>query len=279
MTRPCCICKKSYKCGNIHLFRFPFRNPVKLRKWVDTVKIPGFWPTKTTRICNEHFLETDYETSSNPKVPRLKDSAIPCRNLSVVQTGEPRLILAKPEPTLNAPKPVTTMNQPFIIANSLNNQSRIICLTDISSLGKTVQKTNLSGRIILRPVTTVPPLVPLSAKKDASTQMAVTSEYLNKFKQQKSIFLSAPTSPVVNKVTSENVEVANRTMQTRGIQTKIETEKEIKLKKKLKVLQQKIRRKEKKISCLKEVLYALKKRGVLEPDASELIDHYFDDSE
>ena len=205
---------------------------------------------------------------------------MPSCNLTTVQPADtPRPILAKPEPTPKAesPKPQIMLSQPpLLVTSNLNNQKKIVCLTDISSLNQNIQKTNTSFPILLRPV---PPLVPTSnVKKDVSTQMAVSSQYLNQLKK-KIVFLPNVNKTVVNQVKLPEVPKIEVSKQTRGIQTKIETEKEVMLRKKVKALQQRVRRKEKKISCLKEVLYALKKRGVLEPDASELIDHYFDDSE
>lgn len=232
-------------------FRFPFNNPVRLRIWLDNIQIPGFWPTKSSRICSDHFLETDYETNKHTKVPRLLDCAAPSRNLRKVRL-KPRPILAKSE--------TSPVNQQPLIFKSLNSQSKLVYLTDVSSLIKT---TDLSEPILVK---IVPQLVPTSS----SVRKNVSAVDLSQ--TQTNLF-----SSVVNKVEVPD-STENRT-QNKGIQTRIETSKVIALKKKVKVLLQKIKRKEKKISCLKEVLYALKKRGTLEPDASELIFHYFDDSE
>ena len=60
----CCVkdCEStSYHRGISH-HRFPLEQKHEhiLQKWIDFVNIPSFEPTKHSRICSLHFLDSDY---------------------------------------------------------------------------------------------------------------------------------------------------------------------------------------------------------------------------
>jgi len=43
-------------------YRFPLRNPERNAKWIKAVGRKGFIPTKNSRLCNNHFLKTNFKT-------------------------------------------------------------------------------------------------------------------------------------------------------------------------------------------------------------------------
>lgn len=66
---------KSIGGCNIKFHRFP-KDPVLQRKWVNATKRKNFKPSKTSVLCQKHFLESDYkETVMETKV--LKKEAVP----------------------------------------------------------------------------------------------------------------------------------------------------------------------------------------------------------
>ncbi|XP_022170372.1 THAP domain-containing protein 1-like [Myzus persicae] len=61
-------CTNRYKPGQtIHFFRFPLANVNLNKKWIAAIKRKNFTPTKWSRLCSDHFVYENYQTS---KVPR-----------------------------------------------------------------------------------------------------------------------------------------------------------------------------------------------------------------
>ena len=79
----CCVkdCEStSYHRGISH-HRFPLEQKHEhiLQKWIDFVNIPSFEPTKHSRICSLHFLDSDYyinhlgkKTLNREAIPSIK---------------------------------------------------------------------------------------------------------------------------------------------------------------------------------------------------------------
>lgn len=55
-------------------FRFPFREPELVIKWVLAVRRKNWWPTQYSCICSDHFTDDDY---SNKEKSILKKDAVP----------------------------------------------------------------------------------------------------------------------------------------------------------------------------------------------------------
>ena len=55
-------CESTQYHRGISLHRFPFdqKHVQILEKWIDFVDIPSFEPSKNSRICSLHFLDSDY---------------------------------------------------------------------------------------------------------------------------------------------------------------------------------------------------------------------------
>lgn len=272
-------------------FRFPTKNLSRRHKWLEALKHLGIEPNASSRICNEHFLESDFEVRSSTCPVRLKESAVPSQNLSKSKIMAPRPILPKPpqlvkkEPeTFIIPKQETITNlsnkTPYIIMT--NNDRKVVCVKDVISLNQNLKKNSklplVGGLTVLKQSTpiiqSVSSLNPIVQKKVTRVPMlvkTVKTENSNVNENFKKTEVISPLPLVMKKEVIEKESVS--------IQVNVPSDREAQLKKKIKVLNQKVRRQNKKISCLKELLYALKKKGLLEPDASEMIDHYFDDSE
>ena len=81
MVRTCAInqCSKRFTAGSYRTFHsFPQNNEL-LRKWILAMNQKGFVPTKNSVLCSKHFLPSDYLDPpgyGNFK-PRLKPSAVP----------------------------------------------------------------------------------------------------------------------------------------------------------------------------------------------------------
>ena len=66
-----------YQCSIRLLISFPLKRGDILKKWIHAVRRKNFVPTKHSRICSEHFVETDYLHRPNINVPHLKPDAVP----------------------------------------------------------------------------------------------------------------------------------------------------------------------------------------------------------
>jgi len=57
-------------------FRFPLENKTTLPLWIAfTEREPGWKPTRSSRLCSNHFIKSDYTPDHKKNV--LKPSAVP----------------------------------------------------------------------------------------------------------------------------------------------------------------------------------------------------------
>ncbi|KAL5235047.1 hypothetical protein ACI65C_002457 [Semiaphis heraclei] len=69
-------CTNRYKPGQtIHFFRFPLANVDLNKKWIAAIKRKKFTPTKWSRLCSDHFVSEDYQL--NTKNVFLKKNTVP----------------------------------------------------------------------------------------------------------------------------------------------------------------------------------------------------------
>ncbi|XP_025207116.1 THAP domain-containing protein 1-like [Melanaphis sacchari] len=68
--------------------KFPLQNPELNAKWIKAVGRKGFIPTKNSRLCNNHFLKSDFKTPVDGTYKLLlRDDAVPSIfNITVIQT-------------------------------------------------------------------------------------------------------------------------------------------------------------------------------------------------
>lgn len=73
----------AYGCNNeqdrrkIPFHTFPFKRPEILKLWIQALRRDKWTPSKTSRLCGEHFLPTDYINQPGLAVKRLKPDAVP----------------------------------------------------------------------------------------------------------------------------------------------------------------------------------------------------------
>lgn len=60
-----------------YTLRYPLQNPKLLTQWLHAVKRKGFQPSKSSKICSEHFRESDFQNQPGFKYKRLKENAVP----------------------------------------------------------------------------------------------------------------------------------------------------------------------------------------------------------
>ncbi|KAL4143023.1 hypothetical protein QTP88_005402 [Uroleucon formosanum] len=58
------------------VFSFPLINKQITKQWIDAIQIKGFVPTKYSRICSKHFLESDFKNINGQRL-HLKNDAVP----------------------------------------------------------------------------------------------------------------------------------------------------------------------------------------------------------
>lgn len=56
---------------------FPFKRPEILKLWIQAVRRENWTPSKTSRLCGEHFLPSDYVVKPGLTAKLLKPDAIP----------------------------------------------------------------------------------------------------------------------------------------------------------------------------------------------------------
>lgn len=57
--------------------RFPFKRPEILDMWIKAIRRENWKPSKTSRICGQHFVDTDYINKPGTSLKLLKPEAIP----------------------------------------------------------------------------------------------------------------------------------------------------------------------------------------------------------
>lgn len=59
------------------IFSFPFKRPEILNLWIKAVNRDKWYPSKTSRICSDHFLSSDYKDLPGSTLKILKHDAVP----------------------------------------------------------------------------------------------------------------------------------------------------------------------------------------------------------
>ncbi|KAI4455481.1 thap domain-containing [Holotrichia oblita] len=74
----------AFGCNNLHqtgkiipFHTFPWKRPEILKLWVQAIRRENWYPSKTSRICGNHFLENDYKLKPGSTIKLLKPDAIP----------------------------------------------------------------------------------------------------------------------------------------------------------------------------------------------------------
>lgn len=71
-------CPSRYSKGkNITFFHFPLKNKKQLAAWLNAIKRQNWTPSKYDRICNEHFTVNDYLHRPDAHYTHLKSMAVP----------------------------------------------------------------------------------------------------------------------------------------------------------------------------------------------------------
>ncbi|XP_025202741.1 THAP domain-containing protein 4-like [Melanaphis sacchari] len=78
----CCVvpnCKsRGSTDSDFHFFTFPINDGIRLEKWMLAINRQGFIPKKSSRICNIHFLKTDFVNSPGGSYKlKLKPNSVP----------------------------------------------------------------------------------------------------------------------------------------------------------------------------------------------------------
>lgn len=65
-----------FKFASCH-FRFPFKRPEILKLWIAAVRRENWYPSKTSKLCGKHFVESDYLIKPGCTAKLLKPDAVP----------------------------------------------------------------------------------------------------------------------------------------------------------------------------------------------------------
>jgi len=69
--------KVTHKKSLSIMTRFPLKEKDRLSKWLHSVKRKGFTPTKYSKLCSEHFRESDYLYQLGFRYKQLRPDAVP----------------------------------------------------------------------------------------------------------------------------------------------------------------------------------------------------------
>uniref|UniRef100_A0A2S2NEK3 THAP-type domain-containing protein n=1 Tax=Schizaphis graminum TaxID=13262 RepID=A0A2S2NEK3_SCHGA len=220
--------------------RFPLKDPNKLQLWIDAVKRKGFNPNNSSRVCNDHFLRSDF-------IPRpggsyklmLKGESVP----SLLMSGslEPPKKICNIETIYETPLQSTSMTiTPNFNPTILKSQE------SIESVAIDLSVTSTPPNVSLTPIKTPHSISPLL--KTPSKCIPHSSTLVTPARR-----LNFPKSPITHSTPTKT-----------------------KLKKKLKLLQQRVRRQRLKINSLQQLLKSLKQKGLLNSDDGEVISSKFE---
>lgn len=65
------------RAKKVRLHRFPLSDAKRLKKWIHQTRLKAWKPTKSSRLCSEHFEEKYLITPSTGRGVRLRNDAIP----------------------------------------------------------------------------------------------------------------------------------------------------------------------------------------------------------
>ncbi|CAG9813010.1 unnamed protein product [Phaedon cochleariae] len=70
-------CKNEQDIRKLSFHGFPFKRPGILELWIEAVHRENWTPSKTSKLCGEHFLPTDYIDKPGRTARLLKPDAVP----------------------------------------------------------------------------------------------------------------------------------------------------------------------------------------------------------
>jgi len=220
--------------------RFPLKDPNKLQLWVDAVKRKGFNPNNSSRVCSDHFLRSDFVARPGGSYKlKLKDESVP--SLLMSRSLEPPKKCCNIEIIHETPLQGTSMTTTHNL-----NPTVLKSQESVEPVAIDLSLTSAPPNVNLTPIKTPHSISPLLKTPSKCTQNSTT--LVTPARR-----LNFPKSPI-----------------TRSTPTKT------KLKKKLKLLQQKVRRQRLKINSLQQLLKSLKQKGLLNNDDGEVISSKFE---
>jgi len=94
-------------CKKIIVFpQFPLKNPERNATWIKAVGRKGFIPTKNSRLCNNHFVKSDFKNPVGGSYKLLlRDGAVPSVFNNLVSQPIKKLNLS------NFDEPTTSVSQ------------------------------------------------------------------------------------------------------------------------------------------------------------------------
>lgn len=93
---------------------FPFKRPDILKLWVKAIRRENWIPSKYSRLCSEHFLQTDYSQNPGCTAKVLKPDAVP-----TIFSFPKHLMKKLPLPRKQIAKHVSTNNCLFELLETL----------------------------------------------------------------------------------------------------------------------------------------------------------------
>ncbi|KAG5883930.1 hypothetical protein JTB14_003752 [Gonioctena quinquepunctata] len=70
-------CKNEQDYRQISFHGFPFKRPDILELWIKAVRRENWAPSRSSKLCGDHFLPTDYMVKPGCSTKRLKPNAVP----------------------------------------------------------------------------------------------------------------------------------------------------------------------------------------------------------
>ncbi|XP_011641605.1 THAP domain-containing protein 1-like [Pogonomyrmex barbatus] len=231
-------CKSKHGPGNIHFFRFPLNDKSHLDKWIAAVKRPDWKPNKDSRICSLHFKDNDIIQGMGYQRRYLRKNAIP-KNCSLIIAGKEQNDIT----LLMSKKTYGT-----------TNMSRSISSSEIRISNDRIKWDHTYAKIIANVLINDGPNIFDIRSLNESVQSAIP--HLNKTHkctQTDSENIIVPVS-----YSSTNFNFEKKLDFVNALKTIKKLSENIKnIKRKNKTLQQKLRRQNKRIISMKEILQRL----------------------
>ncbi|XP_044744878.1 uncharacterized protein LOC123306795 [Coccinella septempunctata] len=302
-------------CSNEHnknkpksFHTFPFKRPDILKLWITAVGRENWYPSMTSKICEDHFLPSDYLILNMPgyKRKKLKLDAVPS-----VFNIPPRL-----------GKCITHTNIEKPMEGNLNIHPDIHSLsTSTTPIGALLDSKNLNPDVSLLSTSTTPQIfvdskdsvrnicvhLPYTCmttpqsfvhsgdsnkKSDVNLPSTSTTPFveskdlvMNKYVVLPYVYKTTPKPAIVSEDLDVKPDVNSLSTSTttpksfidRAVQTSENHHIQLqRLKKKLKVLQQKVRRRDATVSKMKKIIKEIKKSGHNNKKVDEILKNYFD---
>ncbi|XP_025261805.1 THAP domain-containing protein 1 B-like [Camponotus floridanus] len=260
MPMSCSIlgCPSRYsKGGNIKFFHFPFKDACQLTAWLNAIKRQDWTPSKYDRICNEHFTTNDYLHRPDAHYTHLKPTAVPSIFPSSIKSNRKNQCKIMKIDNENEKDEIDAIEK--------NSKIHENCLTNIHiKINSTIEQDIYDSRVNIQSegenIENVHTIVDVTEESNVNSDINVETYDPGTVETEDPCMISSSIYESMNIEENQINDYDNLDCSKLHRIKKSPTLTEINLRHKIRILQQKLRRRDAKIIYLQRVLTNLKQK-------------------